>query len=130
MPTKNRRSIKNAKLICGQCRMEVNEEKEENIECDKCAKIFHALCTKLDKRQYEDLVENENKQYICHLCDNDSDGTVKAELKEIKTKLSKLDQITDAIDFMSKQYDEILKGIAINNKKIDMVQKENRLLKN
>lgn len=113
--------------------MEVLDGKEENIECDKCSKIFHSLCTRLDKRQYQYLLDNESEQYVCHLCDDESGGSVKEELIEIKTKLNKLDQltaITEAVEFMSKQYDELLKCIADNNKKIDLVQKENRVLKN
>ena len=35
----------------------------------------------------------------------------------------------DAITFISKQYDEILRGVAENKKKIDAVKKENILLK-
>lgn len=31
---------------------------------------------------------------------------------------------------MSKQYDEILRGVSENKKKIDAVQKENKILKN
>lgn len=133
MASKNRRSIKTAKIICAQCRLEVVEEKEENIQCDKFSKTFHSLCTNLDKRQYEYLLENESEQYVCHLCENKSGGSLKEELKEIKTKLNQLDQlrsITEAIDFMSKQYDALLKGIAENNKKMDLVQKENKVLKN
>lgn len=132
MASKGRRSVLIAKVICGQCKMEIKEEKEENIQCDKCAKLFHSLCTKLDKRQYEHLLDNESEEYVCHLCD-ESNGSVKEELKEIKTKLNKLDQlsaVTEAIEFMSKQYDEILKGVAENRKKVELVQKENRILKN
>lgn len=132
MATKGRRSTANLKIICGQCKLEIKEDKEEHIQCDKCAKMFHSLCTKLDKRQYEYLLDNEKEEYICHYCD-ESNGTLKEELKEIKTKLNKLDQltaITEAVEFMSKQYDELLKGIAENKKKVEIVQKENRALRN
>ena len=43
-----------------------------------------------------------------------------------------LDQLTalkDSIEFISQQYDELLKDIADNNKKVEQVQKENRALK-
>lgn len=130
MSTKGRRSIKVA-TICGQCGIEVKEENEENIQCDKCAKIFHSICTKLNKRQYEYLLANEDEEYVCHLCVNKSSGSVRDEIKEMKTEINKkLDTITTAIEFMSKQYDILFKNIAENNKKLEMVQKENRVLKN
>lgn len=125
-----RRSIKNPKIFCGQCKAEVKEE-EDAIQCDKCAKSFHSLCSMLDKRKYDSLMENENEEYICHIC-NEGGVNIKSELCLIKTKLNKLDQLDglqDAMNFMSKQFDDIMKGIADNKKKLDVVQKENKLLK-
>lgn len=130
MPKPSRRSIKNNKLICVQCKLEI-EEDEENIECDKCNKNLHVVCTTLDKRQYEHLLKNESEEFVCHLCDSNS-CSVKAELTAIKTELKKLDQLSalnETMTFMSKQYDEILKGVAENKKKIEAVQKENKALK-
>lgn len=131
MPSTSRRSVKKAKIICGQCRMEVKEEKEDSIECDKCAKTFHVLCTKLDKRQYEHLLKNNNDEYVCHLCVG-CDNTVGEELQIIKTKLNKLDQLTEmqeTMNFMSTKFDEILKGVTENKNKIKNIEKENRQLK-
>lgn len=133
MAPKSRRSIANAKTICGQCKLEIIENKEDNIECDKCSKKFHSLCTRLDKRQYQYFLDNESEEYVCHLCAGESDVSITAELREIKTNLKKLDQlssITQAIEFMSSQYDELLKCVAENNKKLEITQKENRILKN
>lgn len=130
MPPKVRRSIKTNKIICNQCSLEIAEE-EEFIECDKCIKKFHVVCTNLDKRRYEYLLKHESEEYVCHICDNNS-GTLKAELNEIKTELKKLDQLSllqDTMNFMSKQYDDILKGVAENKKKLELVQKENKFLK-
>ena len=31
-------------------RRNVDAEREQNIKCDKCQKLFHILCTKVDKR--------------------------------------------------------------------------------
>lgn len=60
MPTTSRRSVKNKAILCGQCKMEVKEE-EESIECDKCAKTYHVICTRLDKRQFAHLQKNESE---------------------------------------------------------------------
>lgn len=92
------------------------------------------VCTKLDKRQYEHLCENEEEEFVCHKCNSD-DNTVRGELLEIKsklTKLNKLDQLTelqDSMNFMASKFDEILKGMLENKEKIKIIEKENRNLK-
>lgn len=130
MAARGRRSIKSNIVICSQCKLEVEEE-DDFIECDKCAKKFHVLCTTLDKRGYKYLLDHESEEFVCHLCDNNS-GTLKAELNDIKKELKKLDQLSliqETMNFMSKQFDDIIKGVAENKKKIEIVQKENKLLK-
>lgn len=132
MSKKNRRSTRNNKVICIQCKLEIQEDEEESIECDKCKKNFHIVCTTLDKRQYLHLLQHETEEFACHLCDNSNNNAVKAELNEIKTELKKLDQlcaINESMNFLSKQFDDILKGVAENKKKLEAVQKENKLLK-
>lgn len=129
MNGKGRRSIKNVQFVCGQCRMDVKEG-DDYIQCDKCAKILHALCTSLYKRQYDHLLSNESEEFICDFCDKGGSGNVKEELNEIKKQLYKLDQLSqlqETMNFMAKQYDDILRGVA--EKKIEVVQKENRMLK-
>lgn len=131
MATKNRRSISVKKLNCDQCKLQIIEEKEEFIECDKCNKSFHSQCTKIDKRQFEYLLKNESVMFTCHFCEG-GEGGLKNELMEIKTKLMKLDQLSDiqeSMQFMVKQYDEILKGVAENKKKLVQIEKENKMLK-
>ncbi|KAI8116852.1 hypothetical protein CVS40_11146 [Lucilia cuprina] len=134
MPSTSRRSIKNTIIICGQCKLEVKEEKENSIECDKCGKIFHVICTKLDKRQYEQLLKNQEEEYVCHKCVNvDNSSTVGEELQVIKTQLKKLDQLYElqnTMNFMSSKFDEILKSLNENKKKIQLIEKENYKLKN
>lgn len=130
MSKSTRRSIKIPKIICGQCKLQVKEE-EASIECDKCTKTFHDLCTTLDKREYDNLMNNDKEEYVCHIC-SESGGNIKSELNVIKTKLNKLDQLDvlqETMSFMSQQFDDILKGIAENKKKIDTVLKENKILK-
>lgn len=131
MPNSSRRSVKKNKTLCGQCRMVVEEAKDDNIECDKCGKIFHALCTKLDKRQYDQLLKNSEEEYVCHLCNGDDTtaGTVREELLRIQSRLNKLDQLQDSMNFMSQKFDEVLKGISENKKKIQNIEKENKNLK-
>lgn len=133
MVGKGRRSLKINKLFCGQCNLEVEEE-EEFIQCDTCEKNFHVVCTSLDKPKYEYLLKHESQEFICHLCDvnNKNSGTITKELNEIKTELKKLEllsALTESLTFMSKQFDEILKGVAENKKKLEIVQKENKKLK-
>lgn len=123
-----RKSLKTKKM-CDQCKIEIKEDKEDNIECDKCAKRFHSQCTRLDKRQFEHLLNNENEIFTCHICEG-GEGEIKNYLLAIKTQLSKLTDIQEAINFMSKQYDDILKGVVENKKRLNQVEKENRLLKN
>lgn len=126
--TTNRRSLKDKRIYCAHCKGEVKEEEEEAIQCDKCKKTLHALCSMLDKRQYDRLIENESEEYVCHICD-ESGSNIKSDLCDIKTKLNKLDGLQDAMNFMSKQFDDILKGISDNKKKLDSVEKENKVLK-
>lgn len=126
-----RRSVKTAKVICAQCKLQVIEEEEDNIQCDKCSKTFHSICTTLDKRQFACLINDDKEEYVCHMCD-ETGGNVKSELSIIKTQLSKLNQLDalqESITFMSKQFDEIIKGVAENKKRLDIVQKENKILK-
>lgn len=130
MPKTSRRSVNRTKTICGQCELEVKEEKEENIQCDKCAKIFHVLCTKLDKPQYQHLLDCEEEEFICHMCNNGrDDNIVTKELLLINKKLAKLDELQDSMNFMSSKFDEVLKGILENKEKIKNIEKENRQLK-
>lgn len=131
MPPSKRRSIKKTKILCGHCKLVVEEEEDDGIQCDKCAKTYHSLCTKLDKRQLQYLVENESEEFVCHLCNGSGDNLTN-ELLLIKTKLNKLDQLDtmqQSMAFMSQQFDEIVRGIAENNKKLLIVQKENKNLK-
>lgn len=130
----SRRSLKNKKIVCDQCKLQIKEEAEDFIECDKCAKKFHSQCTKLDKRQFQHLLNNESELFTCHLCEggDGGEGGVKSELMEIKTKLQKLDQLSEiqqTMNFMSQQYDDILKGVAENKKKLGVIEKENAKLK-
>lgn len=134
MAPAKRRSLKKPQISCGQCKRAMEEEDEDGFQCDKCAKTFHSLCTGLDKRQLQYLVENEREEYVCRLCDG-SDGSanqLKKELSLIKTKLNKLDQldaVQQSVAFMAQQFDEVVKGIAENNKKLLILQKENKNLK-
>lgn len=132
MAPSSRRSLKIHKLICAQCKTEIDEQEEENIACDKCNKVFHSQCTKLDKRQFNLLLENESVEFKCHLCEGGDNEIIKEELLLIKNKLNQLDQLThiqESITFLSKQYDDILKTMVVNNKKLDEVKKENTQLK-
>lgn len=132
MPVTIRRSSKITK-VCGQCNLHVNESEDESIECDKCAQIFHVICTNLDKRQYQYLLQNAEEDFFCNECNGASGNcniVIENEIKEIKTSLKKLDKIQDSIEFMSKQYDTLIKSVAENSKKLIAVQKENICLKN
>lgn len=132
MPKTSRRSVQvKNKIICIQCKLAIKEESEESIECDKCSKTFHIQCTHLDKREYQYLLNNESELFTCHLCEG-GDKELRNELRQIKTKLDKLDQLSElqtTMQFMSKQYDELLKGVVDNKKKLKEVEKENVILK-
>lgn len=134
MPKSSRRSLKNKKIICAQCKLCIVEENEESIECDKCNKNFHVVCTSLDKRQFEYLLKNEREEFVCHLCENNKSNnfSVKEELSDIKQELKKLDQLSvlnETMTFMSKQFDDLIRGVAENKKKVESLQKENKELK-
>lgn len=129
--SKGRRSIKTSDLICNQCSLVVNEEKDDFLECDKCSQFYHLSCTSIDKRKYEYLVKHTSEEYVCHQC-YDVSGTLKAELSDIKRELKKLDQLSvlhESVTFMSSKFDELLKGVTENKKKLEIVQKENKVLK-
>lgn len=129
------RSAKSKKIVCAQCKLEIDEKEEDAIECDKCERKFHVMCTMLDKRQYDYLVKHNDDEYACHLCaekSTENSGTIKSELSLIKTELKKLDQLStlqETMNFMSKQYDDILRGVEENRKKLETIQKENKTLK-
>lgn len=129
MPGKRCKSlnIKN-KMICLQCKTQVLEE-EDSMQCDACNKTLHSVCTKMDKKEIEKLLHNDSLEYKCHFCKPNENTSVVSDLAEIKTKLNQLDDIRETIKFMASQYDEILKGVAYNKKKIDNLQKENNTLR-
>lgn len=127
MSTANKRhSIKN-KIICGQCNLQILES-DDSIQCDCCEKIFHPKCTKLNKKEFQKLLKNDSLVYNCHLCDK-TESTIGNDLSEINAKLNQLDEINKTMKFMSSQYDDILKGVLNNKKKIENLQKENKVLK-
>lgn len=129
MPNKIRKSINKNKIFCVQCSLEVLES-DEALQCDVCLKTLHSQCSKLDKKEYEKLVNNTSLEYKCHFCAPSRDVSVYASnLTEIKTKLNQLDEIKETIQFMSSQYDAILKGVAKNTKQIKCLKKENDTLR-
>lgn len=138
MPPTSRRSVLKKKNVCVECKLEVDED-EESIDCDKCNNSFHVVCTKLNKKQFRHLLAHEDEEFVCHVCDsssksnnNNSNGSVAAELNAMRMELKKLDELREMREtmmFMSKQYDDILKGVSENKKKIDLVQKENKELR-
>lgn len=128
MPGQSRKSINKNKTICVQCKTPVLDN-EDSMQCDMCEKTLHCLCTKLDKKQIEKLVNDHSLEYKCHFCAPNNNNTVVSDLAEIKTKLNQLDDIKETMNFMSAQYDAILKGVAKNKKKIDALQKENNNLR-
>ncbi|KAI8114851.1 hypothetical protein CVS40_12823 [Lucilia cuprina] len=109
----------NKKILCGQCKLLIEED--GRIQCDKCSNTYHDICTTLDKRQFDQLLQNESDEYICHHC-NESGGDLKQELNQ-------LDELQATMHFMSTKFDDILKGINEKKKKIKAVQKENKNLK-
>lgn len=136
MPKKpNRRSVASKKIICNQCECEIKEETDDFIRCDKCERDYHSQCSGLSRREFERLLKNDSEIYNCQHC-KEGGGEIKKELKrmneELKKleKLDKLDQLTDSINFMSAKFDEVIKDVEANKKKISEVEKENKKLKN
>lgn len=131
MASKVRKSINKNIIICAQCSGEVLES-EDAIQCDVCNKTLHSLCTTLNKKQFDHFVENPTLQYKCQFCapkENNNDVGVKRDLQEIKTQLNQLTEIKETMNFMSTQFDEILKSVANNKKEIKSLKKENAALK-
>ncbi|XP_075157519.1 uncharacterized protein LOC142230776 [Haematobia irritans] len=125
MAGKKRRSLIINKIFCGQCKMEVMES-DSSIQCDSCERTYHAQCTQKDKREFEELIKDNSIDYVCHMCNKTK---YENDLSEIKRKVNQLDDIMVSLKHMSSQYDEILKGIKTNTKKIEKLEKENKLLK-
>lgn len=145
MPQTSRRSIANKRLVCSECKLEI-EENEGTIDCDKCNKSFHAVCTKLNKKEFNHLLVHEEEEYVCHICDgnkrnknnnqsasnqkNNNNASITTELNAMREEMrNQLSAMNETMNFMSKQYDDILKNVAENKKKIEIVQKENKALK-
>lgn len=89
MSGKARRSLETNKISCEQCRMDIKEN-EDSIECDKCGKSLHVLCTSLDKRQFTHLLNNESEDFFCNFCNESGEQReyMKKELTEIKQQLN------------------------------------------
>lgn len=124
-----RRSLRSKKIVCAHCKLDINEDKDDYIECDKCSKLYHIICTKLDKKQYEHLLKHEEDEYICQVCDDKPDAMITNQLKRMEEKLDKIDRLTESVEFMSSKFDELMKSIHVNTKRIDNVEKENTILK-
>lgn len=127
MPGKSRKSINKNKLICAHCKMQILES-DDSMQCDACEKTLHSQCTKLNKKEIDTLVKDLSLEYKCFLC-APNEVSVAGELSEIKTQLTQLSEIKETIQFMSSQYDEILKGVVKNKKKIDNLERENKNLR-
>ncbi|KAI8128521.1 hypothetical protein CVS40_1844 [Lucilia cuprina] len=125
MPKKTaRRSIANKQIMyCDECENEIKEETDDYIQCDKCAKNFHAQCSTLSRREFDRLLKNENEPFNCHFC-KERGGEIRQELNTIKRelkkldKLEKLDQLTESINFMSAKFDELFTDVAENKKNL------------
>lgn len=127
-----RRNMVIKKIICIKCEKEIKEESDDYIQCDKCGKDFHFRCSGLTRREFERFLNNESELFSCQSCAGDNED-IKQELKKINTelkKLDKLDQLTESINFMSAKFDEIIKNVEQNRKKINDVERENKKLKN
>ncbi|KAI9581542.1 hypothetical protein GQX74_012867 [Glossina fuscipes] len=48
--------------------MQVKEGEDENIQCHKCLEIYRVLSTKLNKRQFNRLLNNNNDKFLCQMC--------------------------------------------------------------
>lgn len=101
-------------------------DSDGSIQCDSCERTYHPQCTKMDKREFEKLVDDDSQEFNCHLCNK---STFESDLSAIKEKVNQLDDINKAIQYMSSQYDEILRGVKVNKKKIDKLEKENKNMK-
>ena len=120
-----------SKANCIECKMPVLDS-EDAFQCDKCDKLLHSVCTKLNKKQLDKFVKDSTLEYKCHLCvpgKSNNNSTVETQLNVITTKLNQLDEIKESMRFMSAQYDDILKGVSTNKKMIDTLQKENKHLR-
>lgn len=129
MPPKVRKSINNSKTICAVCKTPILESDEDSIECDVCKKTLHSICTELNKREYDALVNDHSLEYKCHFCAPKKNVSVGKDLAEIKTQLNQLAEIKETIQFMASQYDTILKGLTKNTKQIKILKKENDTLR-
>ncbi|XP_075162048.1 uncharacterized protein LOC142234760 [Haematobia irritans] len=133
MPDTKRRSIKTKKIFCVECKLEV-EKSDESIECDKCNNTFHVVCTELNKRQFNHLMEHEEDEFECHKCSNknndNNDESVQTQLALFRTEMKdQLGALHNTMNFMSQQYDSILKDLAVNKKRVETIEKENKMLK-
>lgn len=62
MPGKTRKSLNKNKIICVQCKTEVLES-DDALQCDVCEKTLHSLCSKLNKTEYDNVINNPNLEY-------------------------------------------------------------------
>lgn len=125
MPNKTRKSlnIKKKKIICVACKTEVLES-DEAMECDSCNKTLHSLCTQLNKVQIEKLINNPSLEFKCQICEPCDESS-----SDIKTMLKEMREMRSTMNFMSSQYDTILKGVKKNTADVKKLQKENDILR-
>lgn len=125
MAPKTRKSINNKKkkIVCIQCKTDVLAN-DDAIECDCCCETLHSFCTQLDKVEIERLVNDPTLEYKCHFCQprNNNEHVINTILKEMR-------EMKQTMNFMSSQYDEILKGVKKNTVSIKKLEKENKSLR-
>ncbi|XP_073843989.1 uncharacterized protein [Musca autumnalis] len=127
--TTGRRSVKHKKILCGQCKLEVVENKDDFIECDNCSKIYHARCEKIDKKRFEHLLKNKDEEFLCQFCSGVNKSNIEKQLHRMEEKLNNIDRLMESVEFMSSKFENLMKNTFENSKRIENVEKENVKLK-
>lgn len=97
MAGKSRKSLNGKnKIFCLQRKTEILEI-EDKFQCDACNKTLHSVCTKMDKKQIDNLLNDNSLEYKCHFCLPPENNFVASELIQIKTQLNQLSEIRETI---------------------------------
>lgn len=129
-PNNLKKSANKTKKVCKcrECQEKVITDDEDSIQCDKCEHWIHYQCSGLNKKQLSKVVDHDDTEYICHLC-NPRSSNITDIGKTMKTLITKVDDLTSTVKFLGDKYDDFYKQFQQQNKRIKTLEKENKSLK-
>lgn len=118
--------------LCPTCVKKLRDG-SQIIECDSCKQWNHLKCAKLNKTQKDTLRDTGEVEWECGTCvqgqvyqHNPPDFenlTMAQQITYIASKVAKIDTIERAVQFYSKQYEDLEKNVSSATKDISNLKK-------